>query len=150
MFIYLFFARKGVDIKTAKLLKGPHRKGNYNQAPLQPNYAGAMDEPVTRRSPLLADALDRSSPQAEREVAGQWSRRTCPHARRRRRTVQHHQPPPDLVPPDPPSLELRHGGAVHGHSTEQRARRKELVIRQFDQEMVGLVSEYLPDWKFHQ
>ena len=62
--VYLFFARKGVDIKTAKLLKGPHRKGNYNQAPLQPDYAGAVDEPVTRRSPLLADAMDRSSPRA--------------------------------------------------------------------------------------
>ena len=49
----------------AKLLKGPHRKGHYNQAHLQPDYADAVDEPVTRRSPLLADALDRSSPRAK-------------------------------------------------------------------------------------
>ena len=63
--VYLFiFARKGVDIKAAKLRKGPHKKGNYNQAPLQADYAGAVEEPVTRRSPLLANALDRSSPRA--------------------------------------------------------------------------------------
>jgi hypothetical protein len=57
-----FFARKEDDIKTAKLQKDSHRKRNYNQAPLQPDYASAVDEPVARRSPLLADALDRSSP----------------------------------------------------------------------------------------
>ena len=129
MFIY-FFARKGVDIKMAKLLKGPHRKGNYNQAPLQPDYAGAVDEPVTHRSPLLADALDRSNPRAKREVSDQRSLRTYTHgSRRRRRTAQHRLPSLDLQPPESPSLDLRHGGTVHGLSIEQRARRKELVHR---------------------
>jgi hypothetical protein len=38
---------------------------------MQPDYAGTVDEPVAHRSLLLAYALDRSNPQAEREVAGQ-------------------------------------------------------------------------------
>jgi hypothetical protein len=36
---------------------------------MQPDYVGTV-EPVARRSLLLAYALDRSNPQAEREVAG--------------------------------------------------------------------------------
>ena len=130
--LHLFiFARKGVDIKTTKLLKGPHTKGNCRQAPLQPDYAGAVDEPVTRCSPLLANALDRSSPGAKYEVSDQRSPRTYSHGRRRRRTAQHRLPSPDLQPPESPSLDLQHGGTVHGLSTEQRARRKELVHRNF-------------------
>ena len=127
MFIYLFFARNGVDIKTAKLLKGPHRKGNYNQAPLQPDYAGAVYEPVTRCSPLLADALDRSSPRAKQKVSDQRTLRTYTHGRRCHRTAQHRLPSPDLQPSELSSLDLQHGGTVHGRFTEQRAQRKELV-----------------------